>query len=618
MLGNGLGWGLCLWTALMTVGCVQKDDPTEVAREKPQVPTEWNLKDLYTSDQSPEFQRDLHLLGKKAQAFSDKYKGHITLENLAEALKAYEDFMQLEHRVEAYAYLRHKTHLNDAKVSALYQKTLEIWTQVAALASFLPIECLKLSYTALQARMKMDPRLAHYRVWIENLFRNRRHVLSAPEEHILAKTSIVTEEPWPKLYKELMAQMDFKLNGSKRKLPYIHRQHMKDKPFKKRRAALEALSKGLSKHDLILTSIYNNILLNHQIQDDLRHFKAPEESRLLSDDVDPEVVKIMMAAVKRYYSRISHRYYKLEAHLTREKRHRQILYRSVPLSYSEAINQVMEVYSQFSPTFERLAKQFISEGWIDVYPKNGKASGCFSCPTSVDVHPYILLNFMGSQRDVLAMAHELGHGVHQYLSRGVGQLLSRPAGALSETASTFAEKLTYAYLIAKATDNKERIRHLYGSLEDFIGTVMFQAALFEFEQRAHAKRRDGELKTEDLNKIWREIYAEFKGESIPSYVDNYWMVVSHFFLKPFCVYSYVFGRLFVEALYCAYEKDPVTFRMTFEKFLARGGTINCEEAAKMFGFDLRSPAFWEEILSRVEQRFDELEKLCKEEGLLKE
>lgn len=616
---------LFVFAALTTSGCFQNDSQKK-ERKNSTYPTEWNLADLYPSDQSPEFQTDQERLPQEAQAFADQYQGKITVENLAEALAAYDAFLQKSSRWFTYVTLNHEGHLNDAKASALYQKAVEMWAQVAASTSFFPVEGLKLSYEALQSRMKIDPKLAHYRSWIEDLFRNREHVLSVPEERILAKTSVVTGESWTKFFSEFLAKIDFELDGTPHKLEFILHRMAEGSSDKERRAAAEALSRGLNNHAFIFKSIYNNILLDRQVKDDLRHYKEPEDYRLTEDAIAPEVVKAMIEAVKRHYPKLSHRYYRIKAQLLKQEK-LQYWDRSAPvhvfevqekLTYPEAVQKVFEVYGNFSPTFENIARQLVTKGWVDVFPREGKVSGAFSCPSSVDTHPYVLLNFMGSQRDLLTIAHEFGHAVHQALARNVGQLLSETSLALAETASTFAEKLTYTFLIAKATHNREKIQLLCNALDDFMNTVVRQTAFFDFEQRAHAKRKEGEVQAEDLNAIFHQTQDEALGANVEinACVDNFWMYISHFFASPFYVYSYVFGRLFVEALFMAYKKNPQEFRVTYEKFLASGGKIRCEEAAQMFGFDVRSPSFWDEVLSHAAKPIDQLEALCKKAGLL--
>lgn len=611
---------MCVLAALTAGGCSKREGEANSP-----YPTQWNLDSLYKSDQSPEFQADQANFLQEARAFAEKYRGHVTLENLAEALAAYEALTQKGARLGTYVFLNYQIHLHDAQASALYQRFSELGAKVAALTAFFSVECLALPYAEVQAKVVQVPDLARYQVWLENLFKNRDHILSAPEEQVLAKTSVITGEAWQKFYDELLAKVDFDLDGIKRKLEFVLHQMAEGKTDRERRAAAEALSRGLAEHAFFFKSIYNNILLDRQVKDDLRHYKEPEAARLTEDAVDPAIVKAMMAAVKRHYPQLSHRYYRLKARLLKQEklqywdRSVAVNLHSAPgtLTYSEAIQQVLEVYGGFSPTFEKIARQFVTEGWVDVFPRDGKTSGAFACPSSTDTHPYVLLNFMGSQRDLLTIAHEFGHGVHQFLSREVGQLLAEPALALSETASTFAEKLTYAHLIARAQTRREKIQLICGELDDLMNTVVRQTAFFDFEQQAHAKRKEGEVRAEDLDAIWRQTQVEALGEGveIAPCVDNFWMYVSHFFEAPFYVYSYVFGRLFVEALSSAYEKDPKAFRTSYERFLSSGGTVRCEEAARLFGFDLRSPAFWDEVLRRAEGQVEALEKLCQEEGL---
>lgn len=621
MQGRKLMKGICVLAVAATMGGCSKN---EKAANSP-YPTEWNLDDLYSSENCAEFQADKAAVLDDAVAFAKKYKGCLTVDNLVGALQDYEKGLQKATRLGAYVMLSYQVRLHDPKASALYQEFSELYARATATLAFFPVECLALSYKALQEKMAQDLALAHYRVWIEDVFRNRAHILSAAEEQLLAKTSIIAGDAWHKFYDELLAKVDFKLEGATRKLEFVLHKMAEGKTDRERRAAAEALSRGLKDNEFLFKSIYNNILLDRQVKDDLRHYTSPEQARLTADAIDPAIVSAMTLAVKKHYARLSHRYYRIKARLMKQEK-LQYWDRSISvnltetpatLSYPEAIQSVFEIYGRFSATFERIAREFVTKGWIDAFPRDGKTSGAFSCESSVDTHPYVLLNFMGSQRDLLTIAHELGHGVHQYLSRGVGQLQADPALALSETASTFAEKLTYASLISKAISKREKIQLICGALDDFMNTVVRQTAFYCFEQQAHAQRKEGEVSSETFGTIWRKTQTEALGDSvvIDACVDHFWMYISHFFASPFYVYSYVFGRLFVEALYNAYEKDPKDFRTKYEQFLSKGGTILCEEAAQMFGFDLRSAAFWEETLHSAEKQIDELEELCREEGL---
>lgn len=621
MYGRMFMKGMCALAVATTMGgCSKKEKATDAP-----YPTEWNLDDLYPSADCAEFQTDKASVMEEAEAFAKKYKGHLTVDNLSEALKELEKGLQKLMRLGAYVELSYQVRLHDPKASALYQEFSELGARASAAVAFFQVECLSLPYDVLQERMRTDSDLARYRVWIEDVFRNRAHILSAAEEQILAKTSVIAGDAWHKFYDELLAKVDFKFEGATRKLEFVLHKMAEGKTDRERRAAAQALSRGLSENAFLFKSIYNNILLDRQVKDDLRHYASPEAARLTADAIDPAIVNAMIEAVKKHYVRLSHRYYRLKARLMKQEK-LQYWDRSISvnlteprpaLSYAEAIQSVFEVYGRFSSTFERIAREFVTKGWIDVFPRDGKTSGAFACSASVDAHPFVLLNFMGSQRDLLTIAHELGHGVHQYLSRGVGQLQADPALALSETASTFAEKLTYESLIAKAISKREKIQLMCGALDDFMNTVVRQTAFYCFEQQAHAQRKKGEVAAETFDALWRQTQVEALGDGvvIDPCVDNFWMYVSHFFASPFYVYSYVFGRLFVEAFHNAYEKDPKEFRTKYEQLLSKGGTILCEEAAKMFGFDLRSSAFWEETLHSAEKQIEELEELCKEEGL---
>jgi oligoendopeptidase F len=339
---------------------------------------------------------------------------------------------------------------------------------------------------------------------------------------------------------------------------------------------------------------------------------SPEYGRHLANDVEPEVVDALREAVQAAYPRLSHRYYAMKAKWLGLER-LEYWDRNAPLpetddrvvSWAEAKTTVLDAYAGFSPRMAELAAPFFDKGWIDAAVKPGKAPGAFAHPTVTDVHPYVMLNYLGKTRDVMTLAHELGHGVHQRL----GELLSRTPLTLAETASVFGEMLTFRKLLAAETDPAKRKSLLAGKVEDMINTVVRQIAFFEFERRVHAERRQGELTAEKLGEIWMGVQAESLGPAVNlgAGYETFWSYVPHFIHAPFYVYAYAFGDGLVNALYAVYERGGAGFQDKYFEMLAAGGAKHHKELLAPFGLDASDPAFWGEGLSLIEGFIDELE-----------
>ncbi|GHS93147.1 oligoendopeptidase F [Alphaproteobacteria bacterium] len=596
-------------------------------KSKDKLPTEWDLSSLYKACDAPEIQKDQEALQKGIASFCAHTKGKLTVSNLAAALDAYDDLIRKATKLGTYAFLYYQTRLHDAQASAFFQKFSEFETHAFSKLSFFPVETLTLNFEALQRHMKATPALAVYKAWIEDLFKNRKHVLSTPEEIILAKADLAGGAAWRKLYDEVLSHIDFSLNGKKCKLGAITHKMAHGKTNEIRKKAALSLEKGLKDHELILRSLYNNILLSWSVTNEIRGYKTPEEQRFVSESMDPETASAMIAATVEAYPTLSQRYYSIKAKILKQKK-LQYWDRSIPvkltdvfskkITYPQAVEKVLSIYKTFSPTFFVLARDLVENGWVDVYPKDGKRGGAFSDSSSVDTHPFVMLNFMGSQRALLTLAHELGHSVHQSLARQNRQLVANPALALSETASTFAEKLVYDHLLVHTSKRREKIELMCAYLDDVMNTVVRQVAFFRFEQKAHRLRQERELTSQDLDKIWRETQAEALEPALEIHpcTDRFWAYIHHFFESPFYVYSYAFGRLFVEALYQEYVKNKAAFVPKYEKMLASGGTLRYDEAATLVGIDLKAKQFWKGVLKLLENQVDQLETWCREEGIL--
>ena len=369
-------------------------------------------------------------------------------------------------------------------------------------------------------------------------------------------------------------------------------------------------------NERLFSLITNTLAKDKEISDRWRGFADIADARHLSNRVEPEVVDALVAAVREAYPRLSHRYYRLKAkwfgkktlpHWDRNAPLPKVDMRPIP--WRDAENTVLSAYGAFSPKMAGIADKFFKQNWIDAPIRPGKAPGAFSHPTVPSAHPYVLLNYQGRPRDVMTLAHELGHGVHQVLAAPNGALMAPTPLTLAETASVFGEMLTFQALLARTTDQRERKALLAGKVEDMINTVVRQIAFYTFERKIHTERKAGELTSEQIGKIWVEVQAESLGSAIelmPGY-ETYWMYIPHFVHSPFYVYAYAFGDCLVNSLYAVYQNASEGFAERYLAMLAAGGTKHHAELLAPFGLDARDPAFWQGGLSVIERLIGELE-----------
>jgi oligoendopeptidase F len=414
-----------------------------------------------------------------------------------------------------------------------------------------------------------------------------------------------------------MAGLTFDVAGENQPLGLEATLNLFSDPVRERRqAGGEALAAVLTKNLRLFTLITNTLTKEKAIEDSWRKLPTPEYGRHLGNDVEPEVVDALRAAVEAAYPRLSHRYYAMKARWLGLER-LEYWDRNAPLPetddrlvpWAEAKATVLDAYAGFSPRMAELAEPFFDCGWIDAGVKPGKAPGAFAHPTVCDVHPYVMLNYLGKTRDVMTLAHELGHGVHQRLAAGQGELLSRTPLTLAETASVFGEMLTFRRLLAAETDPIRRKSLLAGKVEDMINTVVRQIAFFEFERRVHAERSEGELTSERLGKIWMAVQGDSLGPAVHlgAGYETFWAYVPHFIHAPFYVYAYAFGDGLVNALYAVYEQGGSGFQDKYFEMLAAGGAKHHKELLAPFGLDATDPVFWDKGLSLIEGFIDELE-----------
>ena len=481
---------------------------------------------------------------------------------------------------------------------------------------FFTLELNRIEEDVLQAAMREGP-LAHYRPWLEDVRREKPYQLEDRVEQLFHEKSVTAYATWNRLFDETIASLRFRVGGEKLALEATLNL-MQDPQEPVRKEAAQALTKTFKENLRLFTLITNTLAKDKEISDRWRGFNDVAASRHLANRVEPEVVEALVSTVRAAYPRLSHRYYALKAKWFGKK---QLAHwdRNAPvpkaatrtIAWTEARETVLSAYGAFSPRMASIAERFFDERWIDAPARPGKAPGAFSHPTVPSAHPYVLLNYQGKPRDVMTLAHELGHGVHQVLAAPNGPLMAPTPLTLAEMASVFGEMLTFRRLLAATTDAKQRKAMLAGKIEDMINTVVRQIAFYTFERKVHIERKNGELTADRLCELWLEVQAESLGHAIelkPGY-ETFWTYIGHFVHSPFYVYAYAFGDCLVNSLYAVYEKSHEGFADRYLAMLAAGGTKTHSELLAPFGLDARDPAFWQGGLSVIERMIGELESL---------
>jgi len=578
----------------------------------------WNLADLYPGPDSAELKRDLERGEREAKALEDRYKGKVaSLDGaaLAEAIAAYEKLEDRLGRVMSYASLLHAGDMNDSKIGRFYQSMNERVTDIAGHVLFLRLEINRLDDAQLDRMLKL-PALAHYAPWLRDVRVWRPHELSDEMEKLLLEKSVAGRSAWNRLFDETVAGLRFTVRD--REMGMEEALHLlSDADRSLRRDAAKALSDVFARNVRLFALVMNTLMKDKEIEDRWRRYDAPTSSRHLSNQVDAAVVDALEKSVRDSFPKISHRYYAMKAKwLGLEKL--EYYDRNAPLpeaedkliAWPEARDMVLNAYAKFSPELAKVGKNFFDNDWIDVPARPGKASGAFAHPTVPSAHPYLLLNYQGKTRDVMTLAHELGHGVHQVLAAKQGPLMADTPLTLAETASVFGEQLTFRALLAAETDPARKRALLASKVEDMINTVVRQIAFYSFEQRLHAERKEAELTPDRISEIWMEVQAESLGPAInlPEEYKVYWTYISHFVHSPFYVYAYAFGDCLVNALYGAYQEKPEGFEGKYLQMLAAGGTLRHKELLAPFGLDATDPKFWQKGLDVISGFIDELER----------
>jgi oligoendopeptidase F len=585
---------------------------------------EWNLDDLYSGIDSPQIGRDLAQADTDCAAFERDFKGRLATmaagegagTALATAVKRYEALEDRLGRLISYASLVHATDMTDPGRTKFFGDVEERITAASIHLLFFTLELNRVEDAALETAMR-DPALGHYRPWIEDVRKEKPYQLEDRVEQLFHEKSITAFTAWNRQFGDLIASLRFKVAGKELAIePALNL--MVDADGKKRKAAAEALAKTFKANLRPFTLITNTLAKDKEISDRWRGFKDVADARHLANRVEPEVVAALVEAVRAAYPKLSHRYYALKAKWFGKKR---LPYwdRNAPLpkvaqrtiSWPEARATVLGAYGAFSPKMAEVADRFFERRWIDAPVRPGKQPGAFAHPTVPSAHPYVLLNYLGKPRDVMTLAHELGHGVHQVLAAPNGPLMAPTPLTLAETASVFGEMLTFRKLLAQTADKKQRKVMLAAKVEDMINTVVRQIAFYSFERKLHLERRNGELTADKICELWMSVQAESLGPSIelkPGY-ESFWVYIPHFVHAPFYVYAYAFGDCLVNSLYAVYEQSASGFAERYLAMLSAGGTKHHAELLAPFGLDARDPKFWDGGLNVISNLIGELERL---------
>ena len=579
---------------------------------------EWDLSDLYASEDAAELQADLTWLKQSCIYFSNDYEGKLAQLNADEMLKAVERYEAIDiiaGRIMSFAGLRYYQLTTDPERAKFMSDMQNKLTEHTTILVFYGLEFNRLDEEALSKLLSQNTALARYKPVFDRMRAMKPYQLSDEMERFLHDQSVVGATAWNRLFDETIASLVFTIDGEDLPLEAATNE-LSEQDRDTREAAAREIARVLRENTSLFARVHNTLAKDKEIEDRWRKMPTPQTGRHLSNHVEAKVVEALRNAVVAAYPKLSHRYYALKAKwLGLETM--QIWDRNAPLpieddklvDWTAAQEMVLSAYAEFSPEMAEIAKQFFTKSWIDAAVKPGKAPGAFAHPTVTTVHPYVMLNYLGKPDDVMTLAHELGHGVHQVLAAQQGELLSSTPLTLAETASVFGEMLTFRKLLAAAKTPQERKVLLAGKVESMINTVVRQIAFYDFECKLHAARAEGELTPDQINAIWMSVQGESLGP-VFEFMDGYetfWSYIPHFVHSPFYVYAYAFGDGLVNALYAVYEEGDTEFQAKYFDMLRAGGSKHHTELLAPFGLDASDPKFWDKGLSMISAMIDELE-----------
>ncbi len=578
---------------------------------------EWNLDDLYTGENAPELKRDLDWLEEACRSFAADYEGKLADLDAAGFLDCVlrnEKITQIAGRIMSFAGLRYYQLTTDAGRAKFMSDMQESITNFTTPLVFFTLELNRLEDDHLSKLLAQNADLARYKPVFDRIRAMKDHQLSDELEKFLHDLGVVGDA-WERLFDETIAGLEFEVDGEPLNIEGVLNL-LTDPGREIREAAARELADVFQSNIKTFARVHNTQAKEKEVIDRWRGMPTPQTGRHLSNDVEPEVVEALRNAVVNAYPKLSHRYYELKRKwLGLDVM--QVWDRNAPLpmedpkvvDWDRAQSMVMDAYNAFDPRMGEIAAPFFTDGWIDAGVKPGKAPGAFAHPTVTNVHPYVMLNYLGKPRDVMTLAHELGHGVHQVLAAGQGEMLSSTPLTLAETASVFGEMLTFRKMLDNAKTKTERKVLLAGKVEDMINTVVRQIAFYDFECKLHDARRGGELTPDDINALWMSVQAESLGPAF-EFMDGYetfWAYIPHFVHSPFYVYAYAFGDGLVNALYAVYAEGKPGFEDKYFDMLKAGGSKHHKELLAPFGLDASDPAFWDKGLSMISGFIDELE-----------
>ena len=594
------------------------DQPASLANALPaDLLPSWDLTDLYPAPDSPGLAADADRADAAARAFEAEHAGHVAAlpgAGLAAALAEYERIEEILGRLMSYAQLQFSTDSLDPGIAKFYQSTSERVTTISSHLLFLSLELNRIEEADLAAKLA-DPALARYAPFLRDLRVFRPHQLDDNLEKLLHEKEVTGRSAWSRLFDETVAALRIPVRGENLTVSAALNK-LSDRDRSVRADAAASIGAVFQSNVRLFSLVTNTLAKDKEIIDTWRRYPRPTSARNRANMVEDEVVDALSTAVSADYGRLSHRYYALKAKwLGLEKLEHWDRNAPLPddsdrpIAWGEARDRVLSAYSGFSKELGDIGRRFFDEPWIDAVLRDGKAGGAFAHPTVPSAHPYLLLNYHGKTRDVMTLAHELGHGVHQVLAAKNGYLMSGTPLTLAETASVFGEMMTFRALLAAETDPKRRRIMLASKVEDMLNTVVRQTAFYQFETLLHDERRSGEIVPERIGELWMKVQTESLGPAFhftPEY-SVYWAYVPHFIHSPFYVYAYAFGDCLVNALYSVFQGGHPGFEQKYLDMLRAGGTKRHKELLAPFGLDASDPAFWRRGLDVISGFIDELE-----------
>ncbi|MEM9279437.1 MAG: M3 family oligoendopeptidase [Pseudomonadota bacterium] len=597
-------------------------DPAAAAPDFGDLP-EWNLGDLYPAMNSQEFKDDILFCTKNAQGFEEKYSGKLVdilrqnPRDFSLIIAEYELLEERMGRIMSYAGLLNASDTTNPEIAKFYADARDQMTAAGSHLLFFTLELNRIDDGELSEAIGKDVSLAYYAPWLNDLRKDKPYQLEDNLEQLFHEKSVTGSAAWNRLFNETMSSLEFTVDDEA--MPVERALNLlQDADRSKREASAREISRVLEKNIRTFALITNTLAKDKEISDRWRGFEDIADSRHLANRVEREVVDALVEAVRESYPQLSHRYYQMKAKwlglevMEHWDRNAPLpMQESRVINWQEARKTVLDAYSGFAPEMSEVAEKFFDNNWIDAPVRQGKSPGAFSHPTVPSAHPYVLLNYLGKPRDVMTLAHELGHGVHQVLAAGQGALMAQTPLTLAETASVFGEMLTFQSLLAKCDTALERKIMLSQKVEDMLNTVVRQISFYVFERKVHKARQSGELTADDIGDLWLSVQGQSLGAAFRFGDDYkpYWAYVPHFVHAPFYVYSYAFGDCLVNSLYAVYQNAETGFQEKYFDLLRAGGSKHHSEVLRPFGLDASDPGFWQQGLSMISGFIDELEVL---------